>query len=389
MSYKTVTEGLTKIWIPEPPQDASFPPSSASVFYNPEMELNRDITVVANAVFAQRLSAKYGLAPSDVKYADALAASGARGIRVSNETGLDTTLNDWNEEAYKLILKNAELNDVLDLTTVFSKNANVLLFENRYDIVDLDPFGTPIPYLESAIYSTRHLLEITATDTAPLCGAHLKSGIRKYSAVPLNNEYHREMGVRILLGKVAREFAKYDKAMIPILSHATRHYVRTYLHVKKGAKRADDALKYMGFISHCDKCGFRKTVYGLAVSIDNNCPLCGNKTSIGGPLWLGSLHETDFCNEILQEIDNHQLNKRENTRKIITLCRDELEYPTYYDLHLICKRQGVSAVSMNRLIDLLIANGYSASRTHFSGTSFKTDAGIDVINDIVHSSFSR
>lgn len=387
MNFRTVTEGLTKVLVPEPSQDASFPPSSASVFYNPEMELNRDITVVTNAVFVHRLLDKYDLNPSDITYVDALAASGIRGIRLANETGLNTTLNDWNIEAYDLILQNIKLNNLSGATTAFHKNANVLLFENRYNIVDLDPFGTPVPYLESAIYSVKNLLEITATDTAPLCGAHLKSGIRKYSAVPLNNEYHSEMGVRILLGKVAREFAKYDKAMVPLLSHATRHYVRTYLQIRKGAKRADKTLENMGFISHCDKCGFRNVVYGLAVNIDNKCPLCGNTTSIGGPLWMGPLHEPDFCDKILQELDKYHLNQKEKARKIITLCRDELECPTYYDLHRICKRQGISAIPMDQMIDLLVNNGYRASRTHFSGTSFKTDARIDVINDIVLSFF--
>ncbi|MFP4654389.1 MAG: tRNA (guanine(10)-N(2))-dimethyltransferase [Methanohalobium sp.] len=387
MNYRAVTEGSTKVLVPELSQDASFPPSSAAVFYNPEMELNRDITVVANAVFGHRLSKKYDLNPSDITYVDALAASGIRGTRVANETGLCTTLNDWNSDAYNLILQNIELNNIPGAITAFHKNANVLLFENRYNIVDLDPFGTPVPYLESAIYSAKNLLEITATDTAPLCGAHLKSGIRKYSSVPLNNEYHSEMGVRILLGKVVREFAKYDKAMVPLLSHATRHYVRTYLQIRKGAKRADKTLEYMGFISHCNKCSFRKVVYGLAVNIDNMCPICGNTTVIGGPLWLGPLHDPGFCDEILQELDKYHLNQKEKARKIITLCRDELEYPTYYDLHRICKLLGVSAISMNQIIGLLVDNGYRASKTHFGGTSFKTDAGIDIINDIVLSSF--
>jgi hypothetical protein len=36
------------------------------------------------------------------------------------------------------------------------------------------------PYLDSLIRSARRYLFITATDTAPLCGAHLKAGMRRY-----------------------------------------------------------------------------------------------------------------------------------------------------------------------------------------------------------------
>ena len=77
-----------------------------------------------------------------------------------------------------------------------------------FNIVDLDPFGSPAPYLDAATRSVVHLLEVTATDTAPLCGAHFNSGMRKYAAVPLNNEFHSEMGVRILLGKARKGACK-------------------------------------------------------------------------------------------------------------------------------------------------------------------------------------
>ena len=47
MICKTIVEGTTKVLVPIPPKDATFPPSAAPVFYNPEMELNRDINVAA------------------------------------------------------------------------------------------------------------------------------------------------------------------------------------------------------------------------------------------------------------------------------------------------------------------------------------------------------
>ena len=53
MMCKTIVEGTTKVLVPVPPQDATFPPSAAAVFYNPEMELNRDINVAATAAFAR------------------------------------------------------------------------------------------------------------------------------------------------------------------------------------------------------------------------------------------------------------------------------------------------------------------------------------------------
>ncbi len=94
----------------------------------------------------------------------------------------------------------------------------MLLHEQKFHIVDIDPFGTPSPFLDAASASVWNMLSVTATDTAPLCGAHMKAGIRKYAAVPLNTEYHSEMGgLRVLLGACARELAKHEKGMLPLL----------------------------------------------------------------------------------------------------------------------------------------------------------------------------
>lgn len=387
MNTKTIIEGTTKVLVPIPPDDVSFPPSAAPVFYNPEMELNRDINVAATAAFVNRLILKLqsqrDIQPIDVTYVDALSASGIRGIRVANEVGISAVLNDWNEDSYNLIVKNIELNDLSETTTAAHKDANVLLHEKRFNIVDLDPFGTPAPFLDAAARSAVHLLEVTATDTAPLCGAHLNSGIRKYAAVPLNNEYHSEMGVRILLGKIARELAKHEKSMTPLLSHATRHYIRTYVQVQKGAKRTDETLKEMGFISNCPNCGSRKPVFGLAVHIEKECPICGTTTEIAGPLWFGQLHEVKFCDDVLFELEKRPLKTKAKAMKIITLCRNELNIPMFYDQHVICKRLGISASTIDSLISTLCENGYEASRTHFDGISFKTNAGITDIERIM------
>lgn len=383
MICKTIVEGTTKVSVPVPPLDATFPPSAAAVFYNPEMELNRDINVAATAAFVERLLSRKELLREEIRYADAFSASGIRGLRVAGEVGIHATMNDWSQDAFEMIKENIKINGLEGKTLATRKNANVLLHEQKFHIVDIDPFGTPSPFLDSAAASVQSMLSVTATDTAPLCGAHLNAGIRKYASVPLNTEYHSEMGLRVLLGACARELAKHEKGMVPLLSHATRHYVRTYLGILPGTKHADKTLKSMGFSIHCPACGFRGPVYGLAVQIDKNCPVCGAPTKVAGPLWLGSFKETDFCNEVISELETHPLNTKDKAKKLIVYCRDELDIPMFYDQHVICKELGASATGIEILIEALKANGFEASRTHFSGTSFKTDAPISEIKEII------
>ncbi len=383
MTCKTIVEGTTKVLVPVPPQGATFPPSAAAVFYNPEMELNRDINVAATAAFVERLLSRKKIIREEIRYADAFSASGIRGLRIAGEVGIHATMNDWSPDAFELIKENIKINRLEEKTLATRKNANVLLHEKKFHIVDVDPFGTPSPFLDAASASVQSMLSVTATDTAPLCGAHLNSGIRKYAAVPLNTEYHSEMGLRILLGACARELAKHEKGMLPLLSHVTRHYVRTYLEIVPGARQADRTLRSMGFSIHCQTCGFRGPVYRLAVHIDNYCPACGACTQIAGPMWLGPFRELDFCNEAISELEVHHLNTKDKAKKLIALCRDELDIPMFYDQHVICKELGVSATGIEALIEAIKAHGFEASRTHFSGTSFRTDAPIDKIKEII------
>ncbi|MBW6518263.1 MAG: tRNA (guanine(10)-N(2))-dimethyltransferase [ANME-2 cluster archaeon] len=380
MKTSVIGEGNISIRLPLSDDSPELTTSSASVFYNPEMELNRDITVAAISGFIERIEVESAF----LSYADVMSASGIRGIRMASEVGLKCWLNDWNQEAYEQIQENINLNHLEGTCIASHQNANTLLHQEQFDIVDLDPFGSPAPFIDAAARSARRLLCITATDTAPLCGAHLKSGIRKYAAVPLNTEYHREMGARVLLGAAARALSRRDKGMTVLLTHVTRHYVRVYLEITKGVLFADTTMEKMGVISHCFHCGFRSWKYGLLPEPVSGCPNCGKSLKFAGPLWLGAIHDHDFCRTVLDELKHRKTGKCKDAVKIIELCRDEIEIPTYYDQHWLCKRNKISAGPINELVEELISAGFSTSRTHFSGTGFKTDACLDRINKTLH-----
>ena len=323
-------------------------------FYNPKMLLNRDIGVAMAS----------GLGISD--YLDALSASGIRGLRVAKEAGVEkVTLNDVSPQACRLIEKNLTRNGLEG--TVTCCNANVLLHEQHFQAVDLDPFGSPSSYLSAASRSALSYLFITATDTAPLCGAHLMSGIRKYMAVPLRTDYHREMGARILLGLAARELARLDKAMQPMLTHVTDHYVRTYLRVIKGAKAADRCLEKLGYVEHCNSCG--SFVLLGRPGPRGECCHCFGKTTLAGPLWLGGIQESETIEKALGW---EGLSRR--AKKLLGTCASEVEVPMYYDHHSICERLHITPGKIDDAIERLRAGGYRASRTHFNGLGIKTDA---------------
>lgn len=339
-------------------------------FYNPKMKLNRDICVAMASA----------LAPGD--YLDALSASGIRGMRVAREAGVGkVTLNDVSPMACALIQRNLKRNDLACEATC--SNANLLMHERHFQAVDLDPFGSPSPFLAAASRSALSYLFITATDTAPLCGAHLNSGIRKYLARPLRTDYHREMGARVLLGLAARELARLDKGMEPLLTHVTDHYVRTYLRVRKGAKAADECLQRMGYVEHCPSCGCFVAKEEQEPMIGGICSHCRGKTALAGPLWLGKIHEKETIRSALQRLSEgiKASSGSSRARKLLETCAAEEDVPMYYDHHSICERLNVTPGRIECVVEQLRAGGYKASRTHFCGLGIKTDAPLQRIEE--------
>ncbi len=218
-------------------------------------------------------------------YIDTMGATGIRGLRVAQECGIPVTINDRDTRAVDLIRTNVVYSG-LEHVTVTKSDVNVLLSGQRFDAVDLDPFGTPAPFIDSAIRSARRFLMVTATDTAPLCGAHKKAGMRRYFAQPLNNEYHGETGLRILLGFVVREALKYDMGILPQFCFAHAHFVRLHLQVRRGPPAAERTLSSIGYILQCPLCPSRSEQHGMLPQ-NAVCEYCGARLIPVGPLWLG------------------------------------------------------------------------------------------------------
>ena len=357
---KTIEEGTTKIEFPEYEKVSS----DAPVFYNPHMELNRDISILA----LQTYQKEHG---KEINICDLFGGSGIRGIRYKNEiNGVgDVSINDISELANEFEKHNVELNN-LDNISIHNNDASIFLRLNRgkFDVIDIDPFGTPSPFLDSAGYCARResLLCVTATDTSALCGTYKEPCIRKYNSKPYKSEYCHETGIRILVGFCALTLSKYAKCIEVLLSHSTEHYMRLYLKVKKGSKKSDKSLTNIGYISHCKECMYRECNKGLATAIPAFCPECGEKLIHAGPLWLGKIQNKEFISDMIDESENKKLNSEKQLLKLLNACLIESESPaTFYDVHSICRYLKISAPKLDLIFEKIIKNGYEAEKNTF------------------------
>ncbi len=106
----------------------------------------------------------------------------------------------------------------------------------RFDVVDLDPYGSPTTFLDGAVQSVKDggLLLVTCTDMAVLCGkgswVWIQKGTfinsihsigntpetcyTKYGSISLKSKCCHEMGLRIVLQCIEANANKYGRYIV-------------------------------------------------------------------------------------------------------------------------------------------------------------------------------
>lgn len=355
-----ITEGLTKLVVPVAHSARGPGKRQGRVFYNEQMKFNRDLTIML--LNALDLSGKEIL--------DSMAGTGVRGVRIANEVrkDLEVSVNDRDTEAFRYIQENARLNE-LGNCHALNSDMRCLLSERSFDYVDVDPFGTPVPYVTSAIEGCkrRGILGVTATDTAPLAGTYPKKCARRYGARSIRCPFGHELGLRILIGYLVRKAAELDRGVRPILCFYADHYFRLYVGLPESAGEADRSLSQLGYIQYNPETGSR-----------SYAPDRGSETTVG-PIWGGSLYDRS----ILDSMDvNEGLAERARCEKYLETWREELDVPYFFDNDELASRLHASPPPMSRLLERIREVG-SASRTHFSPKGFKTDLSLTELTEIV------
>jgi tRNA (guanine26-N2/guanine27-N2)-dimethyltransferase len=361
MKLRKDQEGKINFWIPTEDK------YKASVFFNPEGELSRDISVSALQVFQKEFKKK-------ITVCDALSGTGIRGLRYAKEVfGIKKViLNDKNPLAVKLIRKNIKENKLKNCLAT-KEDANLLLRKNVFIAIDIDPFGSPNIYLDSAARSIYHkgFLAVTATDQAALSGTYPEAGLRKYGIKPVKTEFYNELGIRILISFIILTLARYDRAFIPLLSFVSKHYYRAFGKIEH-AGQISGLLKNFKYVSYCS-CGNRE------IGIKEKC-FCGKDFKIIGPIFTGSISNRNFCKKVLIDIKKRKFRLKKEEEKLLKLLIEEADSPAfYYDLHHLAKVLKNEPSKIEVLIEKLKSKGFKASRTHFCPTAIKTDASLKEI----------
>ena len=380
---KTV-EGSTKLLVPSLSLTRRVPPKNPA-FFNPSAKLSRDVSILVYRAFL------HGVSRKRKTYADPLSGIGARALRVAVEVQEvdEVYINDLNPLAIELSKKNAVLNFV-EKKCIFSVNeaCKFLLStpkkSERFAVLDLDPFGSPAPYMDCALRSILDsgLISVTATDTAVLCGKFNDVCFRKYYGRAIRCHYANEIAIRILLSQISLTASRFGLSIEPLFAHSYSQYIRIYARVKLSSVEANMLHHKLGFIQHCEKCGNR--MVSKHHDMPYVCELCGNRFNVAGQLWISRL----FDKSLIKKMEKCNLNEddsdlHDNTivdRSILNTCFEENDdIPYYYITDEIAAKLKTSPQSVAKAIERLSRSGYRASKTSLDKRGFKTEAGIKEI----------
>lgn len=408
--FTTITEGKAEVLFP----------SSHGVFYNEVQQFNRDLSVAVLKHFAKNFTpVKFKnkkenhsdeIETEGISVLEALSASGLRAIRFAKEVPnlAKVVANDRDTQAFLSIQRNIKHNNVENIVQATNEDASILMyksrqFKDRFDAIDLDPYGTAAPFLDAAVQCVKDggLLMVTCTDMAILCGNGVEACHAKYGSVSAKMSCCHEMALRIVLRCIESHANRYGRYIVPLISLSVDFYVRVFVRIFTSPSTVKESITKLSMVYCCNGCtsfhlqplGNRlvttlgqKYIPSVGPPVNKNCDICGYPFKMNGPIWSYRLHDKDFITKILDnlknEIDLYGTSKR--MLGMLSLVLEELDdcplFHKYEDLSSILH---VTAPSSIEIRSAILNAGYKVSLSHAAPTSIKTNAPQNVIWDVM------
>jgi tRNA G26 N,N-dimethylase Trm1 len=125
-----------------------------------------------------------------------------------------------------------------------------------FDNVDLDPYGTAAPFLDSAIGTLADggLLAVTCTDMSVLAGTHMDACRAKYGSIPVRARHFGEQALRILLASIEAAANRRRRSIKALSAVCVDFYIRVFVTVHDSPADAATSGARMSNIHQCSGC---------------------------------------------------------------------------------------------------------------------------------------
>lgn len=321
------------------------------------MALDRDLAVAL-------VGARFASARGTLRGWETTAATGIRGLRLLHETGRFASfrLSEASDRSFEVLRANCADHPGAIAVAEDARRARSVPGA-PFDYVDVDPYGSPLPFLGAALGAARSggVLAVTATDMMVLAGAQPAATRRLYGAEPVRGRLGPEGGLRILLARLAREARAAQLEARPLLAYVGEHHVRAYVALVPASGTPDP-------VGTVDRASFQGPSLGTGRPV--------------GPLWLGPLFDRELLGHL--ELPPTAQAPRQLAR-LLELFRGEAEVrcPFFYESNTLASSLHLPRPpGRERLRRALAQKGFAAARTHVRPEGFRTDAPRDLVERV-------
>ncbi|WP_370594549.1 N2,N2-dimethylguanosine tRNA methyltransferase [Synechococcus sp. CBW1107] len=348
-------------------------------FFRRDSRPARDLGVL----LARRLA---GVGP--LRVLDLMAGCGVRSLRYGLEAGAAAIwANDADPERLPLLQVNLQplaerLALRLSALTAQKLLADCLLRDQRFELVDLDAFGSPAALLPLALEAVRFggVLYLASTDGRSPTGHDRVAALRSLGAAARAHPASWELALRLQLGVVARAAWCLGRGIRPLLSFSDGRTFRTAVQVQRSpVAREEDQL---GLLAHCHGCGDQQVQSLKRLRGWQSCGCsAAPPLAVSGPLWIGPLQDADCLGELSALAVSGSM-AEEGRRLLANLSADAGEGARVWPMAEIARRSPGGTVRLRQLQERLRRGGWSAGVSGVMPGQLRTSAPWAVVLEL-------
>lgn len=345
---------------------------TGSGFFNPAARPSRDLGVLLARILARR---------RPLRVLDLMAGCGLRSLRYGQEAQACSLLvNDADPDRLPLLKTNLAVQEGMALLRISTQSAQRLLASclirgERFDLVDLDAFGSPNALLPLALEAValEGVIYLASTDGRGPTGHDRTSALRRFGASVRCHPASWELALRLQLGVIARTAWCQGRGVQPLFSFSDGRTFRTAVRVRRHPVRGEELQ--LGLLAMCHRCGDQQVQPMGTLRQWESCLCSSPGWAVSGPLWIGPLQHCPTLEEMAMEASSIPTSlSREGGLLLARLQTDRGAPARCWPNALIARRLRSPQVPLKDLVGRLQAEGYGASASGVMAGQLRSDA---------------
>lgn len=351
-----------------------------SGFFNPASRPSRDLGVLLARILARR---------RPLRVLDLMAGCGLRSLRYGLEAQARSLwVNDADPDRLPLLHSNLAVLRNTCLVRQTSQSAHRLLAEcllrgERFDLVDLDAFGSPHALVPFAleVLALEGVLYLASSDGRGPTGHDRRAGLLRLGASARCHPASWELALRLQLGVIARSAWCQGRGVEPVFSFSDGRTFRTAVRLRRSPRPNEE--EQLGLLALCNRCGDQQVQPLIALKRWAHCSCIQHgdgALAVSGPLWIGPLQDIPTLDAMADAVGEGSISLSKGTERLLGRLRNDRGWPARcWSLAMIARTTGASQPSVDGLVRRLRQEGYEAFASGTMPGHLRSDAPWETI----------